>query len=155
VQYAQIAYGDKKLNVFNLHLDVFSRNNRRFQIQKLIEWVKQDARDTHLVFGGDFNYQAELGRDQKADFKGYDPNDEKLPPFFQNVWTDLPGIQEAFMQADSSREQIHQHITFPELEKRHDFMFFSSEFEHISSTVIDTISSSDHLPVHVVVRMGD
>ena len=127
VQYAQIAYGDKKLNVFNLHLDVFSRNNRRFQIQKLIEWVKQDARDTHLVFGGDFNYQAELGRDQKADFKGYDPNDEKLPPFFQNVWTDLPGIQEAFMQADSSREQIHQHITFPELEKRHDFMFFSSD----------------------------
>ena len=155
IQYAQVEYQDAEVNVFNLHLDVFSRSNRALQICHLIDWIKRLGLEGNLIFGGDLNYQAELGRERKTDFKGYDPNHEKLPPFFRDVWQSLPGIREAFIQEESTREQIHENVTYPELEKRHDFVFFSADFEHLSSAVIDTITSSDHLPVHVVLGLRD
>ena len=61
----------------------------------------------------------------------------------------------AWPYAACNRNQIHQQVTYPELAKRHDFVFFSSEFEYVSSTVVDNISSSDHLPVHVVPKLRD
>ena len=155
IQYGQVEYRGRKINLFNLHLDVFSRANRALQIQALIDWIKHLELEKNLIFGGDLNYHAELGRERKTDFRGYDPNLEKLPPFFVDVWQALPGIREAFIQEDSNRDQIHQQVTYPELAKRHDFVFFSSEFEYVSSTVVDNISSSDHLPVHVVLKLRD
>ena len=149
VQYVQIEFQDRKLNIFNLHLDVFSRRNRELQIENLIQWIKESGLDEHLLFGGDLNYHAELGRERREEFRDFHPDNEKLPPFFQDVWKALPGLQEAFIRESTPQEQIHQNVTFPELGKRHDFVFFSSDFEHVSSEVIQTISSSDHLPVLV------
>lgn len=146
-QYVQIAYKDKTLNVYNLHLSVFSRKNRALQMKDALDWIERGNLEQNLILGGDFNFHARVIR------KGINWKDDvdylHRPPFFQDIWRRIPGIQEAFINAHSTNEQIHQNVTFLEKKQRFDFIFFSDDFQKAGANVIHGISSSDHLPVYL------
>ncbi|MCP4103925.1 MAG: hypothetical protein GY749_00070 [Desulfobacteraceae bacterium] len=144
-QYVQIAYNNTQLHIFNVHFSVFGPENRLLQLQDLVSWITTLQSKDNVIIGGDFNFHAKIVR-WKYEAKG---GETETPVLFQPVWHSLPNMQEVFLDANSTSEQIHQQITYPELKKRYDFIFFSDNFEPGEGKIIDSISSSDHLPVFV------
>ncbi|MCP4348490.1 MAG: hypothetical protein GY795_23650 [Desulfobacterales bacterium] len=144
-QYVQISYNNTLLHIFNVHFSVFSSESRLLQLQDMVSWINTLQSKDSVIIGGDFNFHAKLIRGN-YEAKG---GETETPALFQPIWDSLPDMQEVFLDANSTSEQIHQHVTFPELKKRYDFIFFSDNFEPGEGTIIDSISSSDHLPVFV------
>lgn len=145
VQHVTIEYQNTLIHLFNIHLEVWQRSYRVTQFNDLIDWIRSEGWTENIIIGGDFNFHAGIP------LTGEQPKDYRLPPFFASIWRTIPGIQEAFINEQSTNKDIHQQVTFPGLQKRFDFLFFSKEFSNKQAKIID-LDASDHLPVMVKIK---
>jgi endonuclease/exonuclease/phosphatase family metal-dependent hydrolase len=137
-----ILVGSERLHVFNVHLDVFQRAHRKTQIEALVKWVRVQGIKRNVIIGGDFNYQAVL-----RTYASHQPEDERLPPSFDGLWDLDLEIKEAFIRRWSTPDEIHAEVTFKELCRRPDLLFYSRGLAMTHAEIISKSTVSDHQPV--------
>lgn len=140
MQRVGVDLGGRVLDVYNVHLCVWSRSARMAQVQFLADWIKTN-RNRDFIIGGDFNFQAYIRGTPVPEA------DMDKPPFFNVLWDRFEGISEILSEKGNSADELHRNFTFPEREHRYDFIFYSQELSLDDSKVVKGINSSDHLPV--------
>ncbi|CCO23788.1 endonuclease/exonuclease/phosphatase family protein [Maridesulfovibrio hydrothermalis] len=141
MQRVSIDIQGRPLDIYNVHLCVWNRDARAAQADFLAEWIRQSSDGRDYLIGGDFNFQAYIRGTPIPE------EDMQRPPFLNILWDNLDGLSELMITKNDSIETIHEDFTFPERKHRYDFIFYSNKLKLLDSEVIDSLDSSDHLPV--------
>lgn len=150
MMHATLEVGGRSVHLFNVHLDVFQRAYRKYQVELLAQWMHERTLTRDTIIGGDFNYHAVL-----RTYDAHQRADELLPPAFEPLWTLDAEMKEAFISASSVAAEIHAQVTFPEHGLRHDFLFHSAGLDLEHAEVLDARGVSDHRPVLAQLRCGN
>ena len=141
MQKVGIDLGGRILDIYNVHLCVWRRSARVAQTKFLVNWIKSQGAGHEFIIGGDFNFQAYIRGTPVPEA------DMEKAPFMNILWDNLDGIGEIRSTKNSSIGDIHYNYTFPERKHRYDFIFYSNGLRLDESEIIESIPSSDHLPV--------
>ena len=141
MQRVGIDIGGKRLDVYNVHLCVWTRNARVAQAKFLSNWINRVSSGNGYLIGGDFNFQAYIrGTPEPV-------TDLAKPPFLDLLRQNLNGVGEILSEAGEPAEELHKNYTFEERKHRYDFIYYSRELKLDAGKVIRNIHASDHFPV--------
>ncbi|WP_419783192.1 endonuclease/exonuclease/phosphatase family protein [Maridesulfovibrio sp.] len=141
MQRVGIDLGDKRLDIYNVHLCVWTRAARVAQVKFLSNWINKSSTGNAFILGGDFNFQAYIRGTPKP------MADLAKPPFLDVLWQDLSGVSEILSEKGDSADNIHKNYTFEERKHRYDFLYYSRGLNQDEGKVIRNINVSDHFPV--------
>jgi endonuclease/exonuclease/phosphatase family metal-dependent hydrolase len=139
VQHLTLKIGEREASVYNLHLEAFSVETRREQLEKVGQLAKADPTELKLV-AGDFNLADPIKSgivDDDADRTGL------LRDFAKNTGFQSEGPQAPFYSF-SSWDPV----------KRIDHVFFAPSFVLQNAGNLEGLLASDHLPVWVELNMA-
>ncbi|MDX1386388.1 MAG: endonuclease/exonuclease/phosphatase family protein [bacterium] len=125
-----INIGESTLEVYNVHLEAFSKGTNQNQLMDFARWISGSPHPIKIV-GGDFNLDWEL-----------EPERKRLQAFGT-----VANLEMA--QPDSGD------LTYPswEPQKRIDFIFYSPNWSEVESGVLTGLLASDHLAVWARLRL--
>lgn len=146
MQRVSVKVGTRVIDVYNIHLCVWSREARIAQAEFLCDWIKRKSPDRPFIIGGDFNFQAYIRGTPVPE------QDMAKTPFMNILWDQIPGIKEVLSNKGATIEDLHKYFTFPERNHRYDFIFYSSQLHLDKCKIVRSIDSSDHLPVSAEFR---
>ncbi len=141
MQRVSILVRGKPIDIYNVHLCVWSRAARVEQIKYLAKWINGKTLGSDFIVAGDFNFQAYIRGTPIPTV------DMSKPPFVKHLWDEIPTISELYSSKSSDARSIHSYYTFPERKHRYDFMYFSKIMTILDSEIVHGIDSSDHLPI--------
>lgn len=141
MQRVGVEVGDRRLDVYNVHLCVWNRDARVAQAEYLSDWVNSESKGSDYLIGGDFNFQAYI-RGTPVPRK-----DLSEPPFINGFRERLEGCDEILSRPGEPADEIHRNYTFDERKHRYDFIFYSAGLLREEGKVVRSIDSSDHFPV--------
>ncbi|NDV27896.1 endonuclease/exonuclease/phosphatase family protein [Desulfovibrio sp. JC010] len=141
MQRVGVEVGDKRLDVYNVHLCVWNREARVAQARYLTDWVNRESAGVGYLIGGDFNFQAYIRGTPLPE------DDLAKPPFINEFRERLQGCGEILSSSGDSADVIHKNYTFDERKHRYDFLFYSSGLVRKEGEVVRSIDASDHFPV--------
>src|SRR5262249_21741168 len=139
VQHLTLKIGEREASVYNVHLEAFSSETRREQLEKVGQLAKADPTPLKLV-AGDFNLAAPIKsgtEDEDADRTGL------LPAFSKNTGFQSEGLQAPFYSFSSWDPA-----------KRIDHVFYAPAFVLQNAGNLEGLLASDHLPVWVELNMA-
>ncbi|OEU70712.1 MAG: endonuclease/exonuclease/phosphatase [Desulfovibrio sp. S3730MH75] len=141
MQRVSIIVGGNPIDIYNVHLCVWSRAARVEQIKYLAKWINENPSGRDFIVAGDFNFQAYIRGTPIPTV------DMSKTPFMKQLWDQVPEISELYSSKSSDAQSIHNQYTFPERKHRYDFMYYSANIQVLDSEIDSSIDSSDHLPI--------
>lgn len=134
-----VKLGDKKLKVVNLHLEAFDKENRKSQLEIIVNFLHQTPVD---LVAGDFNMLPHSAT-KRSGFYNSD-NYENDSSF--NVMTES-GLQEVIPDSIYAKEES-LYFTFPawDPDRRLDYIWYRPDLKMMKAEVLPS-ASSDHLPL--------
>lgn len=141
MQRVGIEFGGRLVDVYNVHLCVWTRDARVAQAKFLTDWINKTSAGNAYIIGGDFNFQAYI-RGTPLPLE-----DLAKPPFLNALRQGLSGVSEILSEAGESAEDIHKNYTFEERKHRYDFIYYSKGLNLEKGAVVRNIDASDHVPV--------
>ena len=134
-----VEVGQKKFRLMNLHLEAFDKEDRKLQVQKITEIVKEKNVD---VAAGDFN-MLPLSATKKSKFYNDDnyENDSSYEIMMKS------GLLEVVPDDIYSKNES-LFFTFPAWapDRRLDYIWYRPELKMMKAEVLNS-ASSDHLPL--------
>ena len=147
-QVVNIGIRDKTLQVFNVHLESESRDDRMSQARQLVDMIRHSKRP--LIVLGDFN--ALMPEASVKDFSGENYLGDDTISIIRKA-----GLRELFPPEQYLKDES-RYFTFPSKrpDRRLDYFYYSSDIDISSAKVLGSDAlkdASDHLPVLVRFRL--
>ncbi|MFP5387038.1 MAG: endonuclease/exonuclease/phosphatase family protein [Bacteriovoracia bacterium] len=138
-QKATVHLGNKKFKLVNLHLEAFDKVDRKSQVEKLVEVIKQENVD---IVGGDFNM---LPPSASRRSKFYNDDNYEDDDSYQVMLTS--GLQEVIPDEIYAKDEV-KFFTFPSWspDRRLDYIWYRRDLKMMKAEVIPS-ASSDHIPL--------
>lgn len=137
--------GDKKIRLMNLHLEAFDKEDRRLQVTKIAELVKENKID---IAAGDFN-MLPVSASKRSKFYN-DDNYENDPSYDEMTRSGLDEVvpDEIYTKNESL------YFTFPAWapDRRLDYIWYTPRLKMMKAEVLPS-ASSDHLPLRATFQI--
>ncbi len=146
-QKVQIQFGEKKINLVNVHLEAFDKDDRKLQIESLVKIVKDEKLD---IVVGDFN-MLPTSAIKRSKFLNSDDNYENDSSYELMMKSNLAEVipDEIYAKNES------MYFTYPSSlpDRRLDYIFYEKSLKMIRAEVLPS-ALSDHLPLRASFQIG-
>jgi endonuclease/exonuclease/phosphatase family metal-dependent hydrolase len=146
-QKVQIQFGEKKINLVNVHLEAFDKDDRKSQIESLVKIVQDEKVD---IVAGDFN-MVPASATKRSKFINSDDNYENDLSYEVMMKSNLGEVIPDEIYAKNESEYFTYPSSLPD--RRLDYVFYEKGLKMIRAEVLPS-ALSDHLPLKASFQIG-